>query len=373
MNAVTLPVRNLCKHRLRSILTATGIAVAIASLLALVGLSRGIDRGAVLAMEDRGTNIVALKKGSVGVLTSVLDQSLAERLRGEAGVVNVMGSLGEIVELDNGEMTYVAGWATESEFWRTLSLTAGALPGPSDRDSVVLGQALAEALGKRTGDQIELSGQSFRIAGITKQASFIDDRSVMIPLAAMQRLLGREGKVTGFHIRIDHPEDPSRLAAVRAQLTAALPDLTFILSSEMARENHIASMLRALAWGSSTIALVMAFVGVLNTLLMAITERVREIALLSAIGWTPARVIGMIVLEGLLLAAGGVVLGVPAGFLGLRWMMAHAQMGAFLQPEITAGLILQASAAALLVGALGGLYPAWRAMRMRPMELLRGE
>jgi putative ABC transport system permease protein len=106
---------------------------------------------------------------------------------------------------------------------------------------------------------------------------------------------------------------------------------------------------------------------------MAITERVREIALLSAIGWTPARVIGMIVLEGLLLAAGGVVLGVPAGFLGLRWMMAHAQMGAFLQPEITAGLILQASAAALLVGALGGLYPAWRAMRMRPMELLRGE
>jgi putative ABC transport system permease protein len=373
MNAVTLPARKLAKHRLRSILTAAGIGVAIASLLALVGLSRGIDRGAVLAMEDRGTNIVALKKGSVGVLTSVLDQSLADRLRAEPGVVNVMGSLGEIVELDNGEMAYMAGWARESEFWRTLHLTAGSLPGTSDQDSVVLGQALAEALGKRTGDQIELSGQSFRITGITRQASFIDDRSVMIPLRAMQKLLGRDGKVTGFHIRIDHPENPSRLAAVRDQLNAALPELTFILSSEMARENHLAGMLRALAWGSSTVALVMAFVGVLNTLLMAITERMREIGLLSAIGWTPARVIGMIVLEGLLLAAGGAALGVPMGFLGLQLMTQHAQMGAFLQPEITVALILQASAAALLVGALGGLYPAWRAMRMSPMELLRGE
>jgi putative ABC transport system permease protein len=373
MNAVSLPLHNLARHPLRSTLTAIGIGVAIAGMLAVVGLSRGIDRGAVLAIEDRGTHIVALRKGSVGVLTSVLEESVALRLRATPGVVGVMGSLGEIVELDNGEMAYLAGWARQDEFWRTLHLTAGALPPPAQQDFVVLGQSLAEALGKRPGDHLELSGQSFPVAAITRQPSFIDDRSVMIPLASMQRLLGREGEVTGFHLRVDRAQDPERIRQLRDRLAAAMPGLSFLLAGEIARENHLASMLRALAWGCSAIALVMAFVGVLNTLLMAITERVREIGLLSAIGWTPGRVVAMMVVEGLLLASGGVALGVPLGLLGLRWMTAQAQMGAFLQPQVSGALVLQASLTALAVGALGSLHPALRAVRMRPVELLRGE
>jgi putative ABC transport system permease protein len=373
VNAITFPLRNLRNHPMRSILSAAGIGAALAGLLALVGFSRGVDRAMVMTMEDRGTDIVAVKKGSVEILTAVLDENLAVRIRSVPGVVNVMSSIGDMVDLESGEMTYMAGWSEEGGFWSTLAVTAGKRPDPGDNGSVVLGQALAEALGKKPGDRIELSGQSFRIAGISKQASVIDDRSVMMPLPALQLLLGREGKVSGFHIRIDHPENPSRLAEVRGRLAETFSEVAFVESSEMVNHTAITNLLRAMAWASSTIALVMAFVIILNTLLIAVTERTREIGVLAAIGWKPSRVIVMIVMEGVLMAAAGAVLGVGAGLLGLKLMMMHPQIGGFLQPEVTPVLVLQAVALVLAVGALGGLYPAWRATRMRPMELLRGE
>ena len=373
MNAITYPLCNLRNHPMRSTLTAVGIGAALAGLLALVGFSRGVDRAVVLTMEDRGTDIVAVKKGSVEILTAVLDEGIAAHIRGVPGVVNVMSSMGDMVDLESGEMAYMAGWSEEGGFWRTLAITAGKRPGPGDNGSVVLGQSLAEALGKKPGDRMELNGQTFRIAGISKQTSVIDDRSVMMPLSALQRLLGREGKVSGFHIRIDHPDNPARLAEVRNRLAATFPELAFVESSEMASHTAITNLLRSMAWASSIIALAMAFVIVLNTLLMAITERAREIGVLTTIGWKPSRVVATIVLEGVLMAAAGTLLGVGAGLLGLKLLMMHPQIGGFLQPEVTPVLVVQSVALVLGVGALGGVYPAWRATRMRPMELLRGE
>jgi putative ABC transport system permease protein len=188
----------------------------------------------------------------------------------------------------------------------------------------------------------------------------------------MQHLLGREGKVSGFHIRIDRPADTAHLAEVRNRLSASFPQLAFVEAAEMANYVQITGVLRAMAWASSSVALVMAFVIVLNTLLMAVTERAREIGLLSAIGWKPVRVIASIVLEGLIMAAAGTVFGIGGGLLGLRLMMMNPRVAGFLQPEVTSVLVLQCVALVLLVGGLGGLYPAWRATRMRPMELLRG-
>jgi putative ABC transport system permease protein len=373
MKAAAVPLRNLVNHRLRSGLTALGIAAALGSLLALVGLSRGADRSMTLSLEDRGTHIIALKRGSVELLTAALDERLADRLRLVPGVVSAVAGLGDFVELSKGEMAYMAGWPADSDFWRTMKVTAGKVPAAGDVRSVVLGQALAEVLGKRPGDVVELSGELFRVAAVSKQASVIDDHSVMMPLSELQRLLGREGRVSGFYIRIDRPGDPRRMADVRAALSAQAPELSFVESGEIARQTHITRLLHAMAWGSSVIALAMAFVIVLNTLLMAVNERTREIALLSAIGWNASRVMAIIVLEGVMLAAAGSVMGVGLGLAGLRWMTRHPQIGGFLQPDVTPELILEAIGMALLVGALGGLYPAWRAVRMRPMELLRGE
>jgi putative ABC transport system permease protein len=117
----------------------------------------------------------------------------------------------------------------------------------------------------------------------------------------------------------------------------------------------------------------MAFVAVMNTLLMSVMERTREIGLLCAIGWHAARVMAMIVLDGLILSAVGALGGIAAGLACLRWISGHPKLGALFQPEVTASVILQGAGMALLIGLLGGLYPAWRATRLNPMDLLRSE
>jgi putative ABC transport system permease protein len=373
VNALTYPLHSLHNHRLRSILTAASIGAAVASLLALVGLSRGVDRAIVVSVEDRGTDIVAVRKGSVEIFTSDVDQSLGERIRAIPGVIGVLSSMGDIIELESGETTYIEGWSTDGDFWQTLKITAGTPPDPSDMNSVVLGQALADILGKRPGDRIELVGKSFRISAISKQASVIDDRSVMMPLASMQQLLDREGKVSGFHIRVDRPGDSAHRAQVLRRLRESFPQLAFVESSEMANYVQITGVLRAMAWASSIVALVMAFAIVLNTQLMAVAERMRDMGLLSAIGWTPARVITSVIMEGVLLSLAGCVAGVALGLLGLRLLIKSPEMGTFLQPDVTLGLVLQSVGMVMAIGALGGLYPAWRATRIRPTELLRAE
>jgi putative ABC transport system permease protein len=368
-----LPARNLARHRMRSILTALGIAIAVGGMIALVGLSQGLERSWVLWLKDKGTHILALQKGSIDLLTASLDEKLAARIAAQPGVANVMGGLGELVELETGQMAYLAGRPLEGDYWSTLNMVAGSAPTAADPEGVVLGEALAQQLSKRPGDVIQLSGRDFRITGISKQASVLDDRSVMMVMPVMQHLLGREGKVSGFHIRVLRPENAAELARIQSQLAAAFPEMMFTEASEFGKNTQVTRMMRAMAWSSSTIALGMAFVAVMNTLLMSVMERTREIGLLSAIGWHSGRVVSIVVLDGVILSAAGAAGGIGLGLASLHWISVHPKLGGLFQPEVTSSVILEGAGMALLIGLLGGLYPAWRATRLNPMDLLRSE
>ena len=373
MKFVELPVRNIRSHRVRFVLTSLGIAIALAGMLALVGLSHGMERSWILSLQEKGTHFVAVQKGSIDTLAAMLDEGLAEPMRRVPGVAGVMAGIGDLVDLETGQMAYLSGWPLDSDFWRTLKVTQGRPPGASDPEGVVLGETLATSLSKGLGDSIELSGRSFKIVAISRQPSVLDDRSVMIPMPAMQKLLGREGKASGFHVRLQHPEADGESNRVRSRLASAFPTLSFIETSEVGRETLIVRLLHAIAWSSSTIALGMAFVAILNTLLMSVNERTRDLGLLCAVGWSPLRVMTMVLLDGLLLSAAGAALGIGLGLAGLRWITAHPKLGGLFQPEVTPGLVLECVLMALLLGLLGGLYPAWRATRLDPMQLLRNE
>ena len=373
MKFIELPVRNLGRYRVRSVLTALGIAIALGGMVALVGLSRGMERSVTVSFEEKGTHIIALQKGTIDLLAATLDEDQAAMIRAIPGVVSVMPGLAELVDFETGQMAYVAGRPLDGDFWTSLRMIQGVAPSQEKPEGVVLGEALSQMLSKRPGDTIELSGREFTITGIAKQESALDDRSVIMPLKQLQKLLGIDGKVSGFHIKVAQAEDPAAVSAVQARLAAAFPTLSFTQPEDMGRDVQIFRLMRALAWSSSTIALGMALIAVLNTLLMSVIERSREIGLLSAIGWHPVRVMAMVMLDGVVLASSGAVLGVGMGLLCLRWIIHHPKLGGLLQPDVTASLLLEGVVLALLMGVLGGLYPAWRAVRLDPMTLLRSE
>ena len=144
----------------------------------------------------------------------------------------------------------------------------------------------------------------------------------------MQKLLGREGKVTGFHIRLVHPDRVGETGRVQSQLAAMFPQMSFVEASEVAQDALVLRLLRAIVWSSSSIAMGMAFMA---------------------------------------------VLGIGLGLACLRWIARHPRLGGLFQPEVTAGLVLEGAMMAMAVGLLAGLYPAWRATRLSPMDLLRSE
>ena len=123
----------------------------------------------------------------------------------------------------------------------------------------------------------------------------------------------------------------------------------------------------------SLLAVFIGAVGMLNTMLMSVLERTREIGVLRSLGWRRRRVLGMVLKESLILGMIGGVCGIPLG-LGLGGLISMAGIwGRALGPLYTPRLFVQAIVVAMIAGLVGGLYPAWRATRLRPVEALRYE
>jgi putative ABC transport system permease protein len=104
---------------------------------------------------------------------------------------------------------------------------------------------------------------------------------------------------------------------------------------------------------------------------MSVTERTREIGILSAVGWNPVRILSMIVLQGLILAAIGTVLGLVLGVAALKAFLTDPTLRGIIEPGISLRVVIEALVASVLLGGVGGLYPAWRAARAHPVESLR--
>ena len=289
------------------------------------------------------------------------------------GVRDVAGELADMVPLDDGSMVLVAGWPRDSFLWRSLRIVAGRAPGPDEADAVIIGQPQAEVLGLKAGDELQVLQHRFRIVGMFRQTSVMTNGTIVMPLGAMQELVGRPGKVTVFNIRLARPDDPAEVAAVRARLGSAFPALTFTESARLADDNYVLGLLRAIAWSVSVVAVAMALVIILNTLLMSVTERTREIGILSAVGWQPGRILATIVAEGVLLAALGFVAGSLVGLAAIHWFAGTPPVRGFIDPDVTPRLLVEVGAGTLLLGILGSLYPAWRAVRLSAIDALRYE
>ena len=137
-----------------------------------------------------------------------------------------------------------------------------------------------------------------------------------------------------------------------------------------ANDRNVA-VLRAVSLAISIIALVTAGLSVLNVLLMAVQERMRETGIMMAIGWSDGRIMATIVVEGLMTGMIGCAVGVPLGLVACSLFELLPIIGTYLSFEPSLGIILPSVAGALLLTVLGSLYPAWRAVSLTPADALR--
>ena len=184
-------------------------------------------------------------------------------------------------------------------------------------------------------------------------------------------MLGREGNVTLFQVRLKRPLDPDKVAAVRAQLATVADNFAVTTTSEFAGNLRFFRLMQAIASTVSGIVLVTAVLGIANTMLMAVNERMFEFGILASIGWRPSRILGLILAEGLAISAIGGILGVGLGVFAMNVASSSRLAAGLLEPYMTSDLAFRALIAVFLAGPLGALYPAWRATRLLPAEALR--
>ncbi len=357
---------DLRRHAARTILTASGIAIGVATIVALLALSSGIDRSAAGLINLGGAELGMFQAG-VGELTaSSLPASLVPRVRRRPGVADATPIAVATGELTERPSFLVFGVDPRSFVYRSLVFVAGR--GASGPREAVLGDAAAGELRLDVGDTLKLSEGAFRVVGIYHAGVPFEDQGAALPLAVVGRIRGRPGESTTIAVKVERGAEAAKVAD---DLTRAFPGTVAISQpDQVARVDTNSLLVRKSATLVVALALIIGGIAVMNTMLMAVFGRAAEFALLLAVGW-PRRLLAQLVLgEGLLLSLGGAAVGVALGVAAGELLVSAFEAGALVQPHFEAWGLGRALLVAAAMGTLGSLYPAWWVTRLAPAKAL---
>jgi len=374
MTVLLAGLRNLAYWQPRNLGALLGITIAIASLVALVGLARGVQETLLSALENRGTDVMVTEAGVLDLISSIVPETLAPDLAVAPGVVAVAPELARLTTLADGRSVAVVAWPAGSFPWESLTLTEGRLPGADEGPGsgeghvVVLGESLARRMQAGIGDRITLFHAPFEVVGLVTSPALLSRSAAYARLEDVQALTFREGQATSFNIQTA----PGRAEAAAKAIGARFPDLSVETSAALADGYLFGRIANILAFAISSVALVSSVLVIFNTMSTAVNARRGEIAILSAVGWDRWRIVAMLLIEGSVISMIAGAAGIVAGTLMAQAVAGLPQVVGFVQPVIGAGLLATAFAVSVGVGLLGAFVPAVRAVRRPPADILRG-
>ena len=363
--------KNLWRRRLRTLLTLGGIAMAIGAFVALVGFSRAFEHEWLRMYEGAGTDLAVVEKS---FLNTSLDESVGAKLRALPVVAEARPMIFNLMDLTPEVNALVFGWHADSYELYSIKLASGRRF-RDGQPEILLGDILAENLKKSAGDTLEIQGTPFTVVGIYHGGSALEAGAVIMPLDQLQQLSALQGKVAAFHVRLrPAPAGEAQeqyIKRAQAQIEAALPGLHAVPAAERAANNQLVVLAHAVAWGTSSIALIVGILGIVNTMAMSVFERTREIGILRALGWKSGRIMLLIEIEAATLGLIGGLLGIGVGWGSLRLLSTMPQTASIVSASVSPLHLLEALGIAILAGLLAGLIPAWRGAHLSPVEALR--
>lgn len=390
-------------RRMRSALTVLGILIGIAAVMLTVGLGEGAQQQVAQQINSLGSNLLVVSPGSATTTTGVrggrgsattLTTADAQVLSNSsiapdiAAVAPVTSSNVNVVAGTTNWTTTVVGTTPEWENVRTRMTTSGRFFTADELASsakvAVIGTTTASQLfGFRdpVGSTVTASGTTFTVIGVLNaEGSTIggdQDDQVIVPATTWAAASSATGGLSVSSIYVEAVSADDLSAAYQETTNALLTnhDVTaatadFQVSSQASlvqTATSTAHVLTVLLGGIAGISLLVGAIGVMNIMLVSVTERVREIGLRKALGATPRIILRQFLVEASVLGLIGGVLGVGLGVLG-----AFILPGIIGQPvSISLGAALGALAVSLIIGVAAGLYPANRAARLAPIDALR--
>jgi putative ABC transport system permease protein len=373
---LSMILSNLRRRPTRTVFTAAGIAVGVATIVALLSFTQGLRNTAAQVSHLGGSELSVFQASAPEPTASVLPQSLIGRLRKKPYIASVTPLLLLVETIEAQPSAIVFGADPEGFFSRRLVIIAGsdgqreaATPG-GPGGGVLLGQRLASSLHLSPGQSVRISGRRLPVEGVYRTGIFFEDSGAVLPLKVAQAISGRHEEVTSAAVDLT---STTRAATATKRIERDFPGTQVISTAEQAlRAGANSTLISKAILVIVVIALIVGAIGVTNTMALAIIERQAELGLLSTVGWSPTRVASLILGEGVAVSLLGAAVGLLLGVLGGSLLVKVLGVSSYISPSITAWGLGQGLLVGVAIGVLGGIYPAWRVTRMQPLKALAG-
>jgi putative ABC transport system permease protein len=411
LEAIRIAMRALAANKLRSILTMLGIIIGVGAVIALMSIGRGVEKYVTDQFAGLGSNLLFVAPGSLGDGPPRLRQTQPKALTiGDLAAITDSGQVPEVraaaaeyqtfaTIARNGRDSQVQASATTANFpdVRAWNTAMGQFFTQTDYDErqrvVLLGQDAYEELfpnGEYPIDQtIQVNNLNFRVIGVMESKGGGPggnlDNAIFLPLSTAQDRLFKQKTVNGqYEVSVIYASvaNPDNMDAAQTQLTELMrerrgvkfldqDDFSIISQNDLISVfGDILGALTIFLGAIAAISLLVGGIGIMNIMLVSVTERTREIGLRKAVGAKRGDVLVQFLIEAVTLAVVGGIIGILLG-----WGMAFGVSAAFDAFDAVVGMdaVLTSLIFSMAVGLFFGIYPAFRASRLNPIDALRYE
>ena len=377
MNYLGLIIKNPFRNKTRTSLAIVGIAIGIATIVALGLVTSGLQASTQTTLKAGAAEITVTHTGSndFGSTSGSINESRVTNIQNISGVKEAAGILRATTNIEgsSGNGLSISGIDSSKLNLMGVDNINGTIYSNGSTNEIILGKTAAESLNKSIGDNITIFSKNFKITGIYETGSFMQDAGAFMPLNTLQNLTSNDGKISTIAVKVT---ENANVTEVSQHIEDTYPnELSTVTAADQAgRINDALGAINTATWAISLLAIVIGGVGVINTMIMSVYERTREIGVLKAVGWRGRRILGMILGESIVLTIMAAIVGTILGVVGVEVLLSYsATFGTMIKPVFSPELFLRAFGIAFLVGIIGGIYPAYRASRLAPTEALRYE
>jgi putative ABC transport system permease protein len=385
--------KNLLRKRTRSVLTVLGIALAGWVLVSLFGFNKGYETSLNRDIDNLGFQMLVVAKGCPyeaatlmlkgGTGLKYMKQEIADQIAREPEVDGVTPMLMQVVfDPNKGESGGFAVYQgvdpkTYPKMKSFLKFKEGDWFSAPEAAETVFGYEAAELEQREVGDMYLIPEKNIevKVVGILERTGTQDDGTIFLPIGTVQKVFGIRDELTGIGIKVRKDADMAKFEARMYNL----PDVQVVSLTQV--KNTIMTLVstaRVMVLSIALIAILIAMMGVVNTILMSVMERRQEIGILKSMGAMASDIFKLVWIETFILCLTGGLVGTGMALVTakvtdilVRKLLPYAPSGSLV--KIEPGLVLATLGIVTLVGLASGIYPSWKAGRVRPLESIRSE